>query len=124
MKTPKINGHNAPAFCRHLQTLSSLAGLDLPYPFDLYNTLLRLERKANRLTTALCNGIESEQEQEKTEQQLDKIENKVRELLPNLKTFFINRDPRGHALKIKEDERLALGMWSDWGGYGILAPEF
>lgn len=124
MNTPKINGHNAPAFCRHLQTLSQLAGLDLPYPFDLYATLLRLERKANRLTTALCNGIEDERQYEKAEQQLDKIENEVRKLLPNAKTFFINRDPRGYALKLKEEERTALGMWSDFGGYGIIAPEF
>jgi hypothetical protein len=119
-----IKQHNAPAFCRHLQTLSQLAGLDYSYPFDLFNTLVKLERKANRLTTALCNPIEDESQYEKIEKQLDKIENKVRELLPNAKTFFINRDPRGHALKIKEDERLSLSMWSDFGGYGILAPEF
>lgn len=121
MKTPKINGHNAPAFCRHLQTLSQLAGLDMPYPFELYTTLLRLERKANRLTTALCN---ENPDTEKIEKQLNKIANKVRKLLPNAKTFFINYDPRGYALKLKEEERTALGMWSDFGGYGILAPEF
>lgn len=129
MKTPKINAHNAPAFCRHLQTLATLAGLDMPYPFELYSTLLRLERKANRLTTALCNGIEDERQCDKIEQQLDKIEDKVRKLLPNAKTFFINRDPRGYALKIKEDEKELLKsasffIWSDFGGYGIIAPEF
>ena len=116
-----IKQHNAPSFCRHLQTLSQLAGLDYPYPFDLFNTLVKLERKANRLTTMDCNG---EGNPEQIEKQLNKIENKVRELLPNAKTFFINRDPRGYALKIKEDERLSLAMWSDFGGYGILAPEF
>ena len=121
MKTFKINAHNAPAFCKHLQTLSQLAGLDYPYPFELFKTLQRLERKANRLTTALCN---ESPDTEKIEKQLDKIADKVRKLLPNAKTFFINYDPRGHALKIKEEERTALGMWSDWGGYGIICPEF
>lgn len=121
MKTPKISAHNAPAFCRHLQTLSQLAGIDAPYPFELYATLLRLERKANRLATMDCNG---EGNPEEIEKQLKKIENKVRELLPNVKTFFINGDPRGYSLKIGEAEAKELGMWSDWGSYGILAPEF
>lgn len=121
MKTPKISAHNAPAFCRHLQTLSQLAGIDAPYPFELYATLLRLERKANRLATMDCNG---EGNPEQIEKQLQKIEDKVRELLPNVKTFFINGDPRGYSLKIGEAEAKDLGIWSDWGSYGILAPEF
>lgn len=121
MKTFKINAHNAPAFCKHLQTLSQLAGLDYPYPFELFKTLQRLERKANRLATMDCNG---EGNPDKIEKQLQKIEKKVRELLPNVKTFFINGDPRGYSLKVGEDEAKSLGMWSDWGGYGILCPEF
>lgn len=116
-----IKQHNAPAFTKHLQTLSKLAGLDYPYPFQLFNTLVRLERKANRLNTMECNG---EGNPEQIEKQLNKIEEKVKKLLPNVTTFFINGDPRGYSLKIKETEAKELGMYSDWGGYGILAPEF
>lgn len=38
---------------------------------------------------------------------------------------FINRDPRGYALKIDDEDmrRLGLQIHSDWGGYGIIAPD-
>jgi hypothetical protein len=47
--------------------------------------------------------------------------------------FFINQDPRGYALKLSDDyvkgfnnARDAQGkprLYTDWGGYGILAPD-
>lgn len=43
--------------------------------------------------------------------------------------FFVNGDPRGYALKIDnatlEGRALiaAVGLHTDWGGYGILSPE-
>lgn len=38
---------------------------------------------------------------------------------------FLNQDPRGYALKIKDNYvRLhGLNIYKDWGGYGIIAPE-
>ena len=38
---------------------------------------------------------------------------------------FVNRDPRGYALKIEDEYVRANGLQihRDWGGYGILAPE-
>lgn len=38
---------------------------------------------------------------------------------------FINRDPRGYALKIREIwmRNYSGNLHRDWGGYGILAPE-
>ena len=49
---------------------------------------------------------------------------------PALVPVFINRDPRGYALKIESDwmetyARKAGGdrITQDWGGYGIIAPE-
>ena len=39
---------------------------------------------------------------------------------------FVNKDARGYALKIDDEwMRAHPGVWlhSDWGGYGILAPE-
>lgn len=43
--------------------------------------------------------------------------------------FFVNSDPRGYALKIDnespEGKALidAVGLQTDWGGYGLLSPE-
>ena len=39
---------------------------------------------------------------------------------------FINRDPRGYALKIREIwmRNYSGNLHRDWGGYGILAPDF
>ena len=122
MKTTKINYHNAPAFVKHLQNLAGISKEENPgiYAFGIYDQLRKLEKQASRVTTALCNG---EIEDEAAERKLDKIEAKVKALI-NVDTLFINRDPRGYALKIKEDEAKRLTIYQDWGGYGILAPEF
>lgn len=37
--------------------------------------------------------------------------------------FFWNLDPRGYALKIDPEKGGVVGLMTDWGGYGILAPE-
>jgi len=37
---------------------------------------------------------------------------------------FFNSDPRGYALKIKDDYTRDITIYRDWGGYGILAPDF
>jgi hypothetical protein len=38
---------------------------------------------------------------------------------------FINRDPRGYALKVSSETVKAfnLDLPTDWGGYGIIAPD-
>jgi hypothetical protein len=40
--------------------------------------------------------------------------------------IFINRDPRGYALKIDDAwmRETNAALHTDWGGYGIIAPEF
>jgi hypothetical protein len=40
--------------------------------------------------------------------------------------IFLNGDARGYALKIQDDyvRDNNLDIHKDWGGYGILAPEF
>ena len=117
----KIEAKNAPQFVRHLGVIAKLAGVDYPYPFDIYAKLSRLEARANRICTHECNGTI---DPDKAEKQLDKILEKVKELLPNAKTLFINGDPRGYTLKLKEEEARELGIYQDWGGYGIIAPSF
>lgn len=125
MKHGKINATSAPAFVKHLELLANLspdktqAGL---YAFDTFAALKRMEKTANKLTTELCNGTTKEREAY-IEKKLDKILTEVNRLL-TVKTAFINRDPRGYALKIKAEEAKKLAMYQDWGGYGILAPEF
>ena len=40
--------------------------------------------------------------------------------------IFLNGDPRGYALKIKDDfiRDNKVNIYKDWGGYGIFAPDF
>ena len=61
-----------------------------------------------------------------------KIRNLVRAKLDKLLHYteqdipvFLNGDPRGYALKIRDEYVRAhdLAIHRDWGGYGILAPE-
>jgi DNA polymerase elongation subunit (family B) len=107
----------------------------------LCRKLFRLERKANFAATCLCNtntlhllelnkytGYNVEQA---TEEQQDKffedILNKVNKIL-NFRAknipVFINYDARGYALKIKAEYSKNIALMTDWGGYGIIAPDF
>ena len=49
---------------------------------------------------------------------------KVNEILGNGPRVFINQDPRGYALKIRTEDAKSLDIHKDWGGYGIICPEF
>jgi len=117
----KIQAKNAPEFVRHLGIIAKLARTDHPYPFEIWEKLCRLEQQAHHITTMECNG---DIQPDIAEIKLSKIEAKVKALLPNVRTLFINGDPRGYALKIKEEEAVELQMHRDWGGYGIIAPEY
>lgn len=119
----KIKATNAPALVRHLSVLAKLSDSDTPYPFEVFFKLQRLETKAHRIVLALCDEG-TPQQHEALDKGLDKLELQVKKLLPNAKTLFINQDPRGYSLKLKESEAKKLGIHSDWGGYGIIAPEF
>jgi hypothetical protein len=83
------------------------------------------ERKAEASTVALCNGC-SESLQTYHESALYRIENKVKKLLGITEDnqIFINRDPRGYALKMAAEFTANKVSYRDWGGYGILAPDF
>lgn len=97
-------------------------------PVSLAKTLFSLENKAHRLTELLCDSIPATTK-DAAESELDKIEIKAKKLLgvpADAPYVFINHDPRGYALKIKDawlrDNNHVL--YRDWGGYGILAPDF
>jgi hypothetical protein len=120
------------AIRRHGEQLNAIfhTGLD---PVTLCKKLRRIEGAATRITTDLCNGTI---DQDKAEVLLSKIESRlvsvIGTILPyklrenNERAIFINRDPRGYALKIDDEYMRAhnLKLHTDWGGYGILAPEF
>lgn len=110
---------------RHSFRLCEYFGIEeSPYPLlSLAKALRRMENKVHRLAEQHCNGeIED----------MPDYEDKLNKLLvkygatKNVDTVFINQDPRGYTLKIKsKDEGNTEEFYCrDWGGYGILAPEF
>lgn len=108
-------------------------------PGTLCRKLRRLEAKAAKIALQLCNGPEFAEGE--ADRLLDAILAKVNELLGNhryrdamkmpaserdaIVPVFINRDPRGYALKISDEWMTAndAKLEKDMGGYGLLAPE-
>ena len=96
-------------------------------PVQLCKRVHRLEVEAHRMAEALCNGeIDQEGYEEKKEasilKRLDAILNFKAQGIP----VFLNGDPRGYALKIDDAyvKEHNLDIHRDWGGYGIICPEF
>jgi hypothetical protein len=88
----------------------------------LCKKLFRLETKAHKLSTDYCNGlIDCDVWEIKSKE----ILNKVSKILNcNTNNLFVNGDARGYALKIDDDFVKDKSIYKDWGGYGILAPDF
>ena len=90
-------------------------------PVDLCKKLRRIENKLNRLFTDHCNIGEKPGD----EAIIERAEKSIKKILPEIgKALYINHDPRGYSLKIREDKAKEIGILTDWGGYGILAPDF
>lgn len=97
-------------------------------PVGLCRKLRRLEREAGAVALRLCNGPAY-----RSEEQADAITDAILGKVDALLGFkaqdvpvFVNRDPRGYALKIDDTwmmERRDLRLHRDWGGYGIIAPD-
>lgn len=95
-------------------------------PVALCRKVRRIEAVAHKLAEDCCNWLSMESE-EYTERHT-KILNRLVDVLGSVSSLgvFINLDPRGYALKI-DDEIMRAGKFklhTDWGGYGILAPDF
>lgn len=118
---------------KHRENLNAIfnTGLD---PILLCKKLRRLETKAHHATTCLCNtnslnmlnGYPTHQAtEEEQEEFFSAILDNVHAILgENSKDMvFINYDPRGYALKIREEKANGLDIHKDWGGYGIICPE-
>lgn len=97
-------------------------------PIELYKKLHRIESYAHRLAEDSCNWLSMESPE---------FDNREKDIIKRLRnvlnlctleefSIFINFDPRGYALKIKDDyvREHNLNIETDWGGYGILAPDF
>lgn len=132
---------------KHGKDLNAIFNTELDN-IKLCKKLLPLENKAHHATTCLCNTntldrLELTRQEEQagnvkqaTEEEQDAFFEKILDSVDKILNFkekkipvFINHDPRGYALKIKSEyvNRLfyvPLQMYRDFGGYGILAPEF
>lgn len=118
-----IQSHNILAAARHLQILGQIFGNDCVNPYSTFEILLKAEKEANRKATDYCNGlIDGDKFEAWKDKFLFRLKNKLMiDKLPS--GFILNTDPRGYALKMAEGT-FPDGMWRDFGGYGILAPEF
>lgn len=106
-----------------LATLTGAPNTDGAY---LYSKLKPLERKAHKAAERYCNGTVSDKSYVTKADSVTKRIEKLFGILPF--GFFINSDPRGYALKINDTETKALrnkgiNLQTDWGGYGLLAPD-
>jgi prolyl-tRNA synthetase len=120
---------------KHGENLNAIfnTGLD---PVALCKKLHRLENKAHGIETKECNGDYNEMPYDDetgeiiyVREQEDKILNSLDKILNFRKLgipVFINGDARGYTLKIKSkyvaDNQITI--YQDWGGYGIIAPDF
>ena len=124
---------------RHGENLNNIFNTGIE-PIELCKKLLRVERKAHLATTCLMNtntlnllernkftGYDLKDATEKEvevffngiEKQLVKIlGEKAKDLV------YINFDARGYAIKIKSEKAKDLNIHKDFGGFGIIAPEF
>ena len=99
-------------------------------PVKLCKKLRRMEAKAQEIALRLCNGPEFPGGDDEVDALTSAILAKVNAILgnsgPDAVPVFVNRDPRGYALKIDDVwmHNKQARIYSDWGGYGIIAPEF
>lgn len=94
-------------------------------PVSLCRKLRRLEKEAAVIGLRMCNGPEYLEGED--DAACESVLAKVHKVLGiDGPAIFVNRDPRGYALKISDRTMMERGyqLHKDWGGYGIIAPEF
>lgn len=102
-------------------------------PVALCRRLRRLECQARAFALRLCNGPEFQSEEAEDAIETAILARVAKLLKPAGVPIFLNRDPRGYALKIDSHfmpsrsmprgDRPYRPLRQDWGGYGILAPD-
>jgi hypothetical protein len=95
-------------------------------PITLCKAVHRLEAEAHRLAERECNEPLPEGYAEKKTASILKRLDAILGFKALGIPVFVNGDPRGYALKIEDAYVKAHGLEieRDWGGYGIIAPEF
>jgi len=86
----------------------------------------RYECKLNRLAVIICNDSSL---YEWAQEEFDRVRDRAKATLSAYCRFrkkflgelVFNKDPRGYSMKV-EAKDLGRGIWTDWGGYGIVAP--
>ena len=132
---------------RHGEDLKTIFNLPADTdPVKLCKKLFSIEKRIHRIMVNLCNtnnvqGIEPHYEMrtgvrswvqiETPEEEQDRIfagfMAKIVKILGDSADLVIfNHDPRGYTLKISDRvmKEKSLSLYSDWGGYGIIAPDF
>ena len=111
---------------KHGNDLKRIFNLDSADPIKLSKQVHMIEAKAARIALDYCNGDINSDTKLLNEalllKRLDKVLNFSAQDIP----VFFNGDPRGYTLKIDDEYVRAnnLDIHKDWGGYGILSPEF
>ena len=120
-----MNAKTTAAVMKHGENLQAVFGVEGD-PVALCKALRRLEARGAALGLRLCNGPAI------TEAAADRITAAILDKADKLLGFrekgipvFLNRDPRGYALKIDDAwmRENAPRFHRDWGGYGIIAPD-
>jgi hypothetical protein len=107
---------------QHIQAIFGIGG----DPVELSKRLRRIEAKAHALTTRVCNGqvdiAAYDAQAAKILNSLDTVLGFRAKGIP----VFLDGDPRGYALKIDDEYTRShnLRISTDWGGFGLVAPEF
>jgi len=109
----------------HLENLTKLFSCLPAETNRIFGQLRRAECKLNRLYNTACERNLTEDE----EANIQHIIQNVKTITNNVKGLYFNSDPRGYAIKIDDKINRQLrykniNLYSDWGGYGILAPDF
>lgn len=105
----------------HGDNLKSIFDIDID-SVELCKKLFRLENKAHRFTTDDCNYGHSDDRVKLFE---NEILSKVSSILNcDRDIMFLNGDARGYALKFTSKFSKDKNIYKDWGGYGIIAPDF
>lgn len=92
-------------------------------PVKLCKKLRTLELKASKVATDWCNGII---DTENIEDYTAPILAAVGKILGTNYPVQFNGDARGYSLKISDKivRENNLRIYTDWGGYGIICPDF
>jgi len=92
----------------------------------LSRKLFRLENTLRQANLKALNEPDMGDEQEKVEKQVLDAVDKITGFRAKKIPVFNNDDARGYALKIDSDwlRKNNASLYTDMGGYGILAPDF